>query len=517
MRTTALALFSLCAAASGGDSPRELVRKLLATFGEAERAALVDAIVAAAPDPREVAGWLAEGRAYAADVPTGWLERKVRGSDGKERPYLLHVPEGYEPAKRHRFLVDLHGGVSRPAPLTHGELEQMKFFWAEEAEARGWFLAIPAGERGAEWWTPVGTGNVLSILAEVRATYNVDENRVYAAGFSDGGSGSFHLALVAPSLLAGIVPLNGHVSVAQAGGLQVHLRALAGVPCYAVNTENDRLYPPASMKPIVDAMKELGARVTWREIAGYGHDPSYLPAERPAIVAWMDAAARDPQPRGVVWEGTGPARLGWLGVTEIGDAGNDADFPDVNPELPPGRVRIGIVIDQALMETELRIAEVQEGTPAQGVGLLAGDVVVGLDDADIGGMADLQAALRSKKHGDAFRIRVRRGEETLEKEGQFPEARPESAFRRGTPYGSLQATVKENVVDVRVRRIRSFDLLPCEPLFDLSKPVTVRVNGATVHEGPVAPDLRFLLERAAADGDRARIALARVRIEVKPH
>jgi predicted esterase len=514
MRTAALALFCLSAPAFAGDPPREIVRKVLAATDAAERAKLVDELVAAKPDPREAAKWFAEGRAYAADAPKGWLDRTVRGGDGKERPYILYVPEDYTPEKRYLFLVDLHGGVSRPL-LGHRELEQMTA-WADLAEDEGYFLAVPAGERGAEWWTAVGSGNVLSILLETRRAYNVDENRVFVTGFSDGGSGSFYLALTAPTPLAGAVPLNGSLPVAQAGGLQVHLRNLVNVPMYAVNTANDQLYPSVGMKPLFDALKELGARVTWRDVEGHGHDLGYLPEERPAIAAWMWDLRRDPQPRTVVWEGTAPGRVRWLAVTELGKTATEAPFPDVNPKLPPGRVRIGVVIDQAFEGPGLRVAEVQDGMPAAGIGIQAGDVIVGFDGKDVGELPQLAGLLRAKSFGDAFTIRLRRGEETVEKEGKFPDARPEEAFERGKPCGSIAAEVKEGaVVDVRASGVRAFELYLGEPLFDLAKPVTVRVNGETLHSGVVAPDLRFLAEQAAIDGDRTMVYLARLKVSVK--
>jgi len=515
MRIAALALLSLSAAVLADDAAPAIVRKLLATTDDEERTKLIEALVALKPDAREVARWFAQGRAYAADVPTGWLDLKVKGRDGKERPYLLYVPKDYAPEKKYGFLIDMHGGVSLPRTLTHRELDQMRFFWAGTAETDGWFLAIPSGEAGAEWWTDVGAGNVLSILDEARRTYNIDEDRVFATGFSDGGSGSFYLALVAPNRLAGIIPLNGHVAVAQAGGFQVHLRTLVNVPTYAVNTEKDQLYPPASMKPLIDALKDLGAPVTWREIAGFGHDPSYVPAERPAILAWIAATRRDPQPKRILWEGTAPCRIRWLNVAEVGDTTGAAEFPDVNPKLPPGRVRLGVVVDQEFVGEGVLVKQVQKDTPAAAAGIEPGDIIAGLDGSPIHDMADLQKTLRGKKFGDGFRILLRRREGTLDKEGTFPVAEPSEAFRREQPYGSIEAVVSGNVVEVRARRIRAFDVYLGEPLFDLSKPVTVRVNGKTLHEGVVAPDLGFLAGQASVDGDRSIVNLAELRIEVR--
>jgi PDZ domain/Phospholipase/Carboxylesterase len=512
MRTVAL-LLALSAVAVADDTAL-FVRRILSATDAADRAKLIDTLLAGKPDPREVAKRFQDGRAYEKDVPTGWLKRTVVGPDGKERDYLLFVPEGYDPGKRYPFLYDLHGGVSRTPAPDHDALADGDGVAVYAAQKDGFFLAVPAGEKGAEWWTNVGSGNVLAVLQETRRLYNVDENRVFATGFSDGGSGCFYLALAAPTPFAGIVPLNGHVAVAQAGGLQVHLRGFANVPIYAVSTTDDQLYPSASMKPIMDAMKELGVPLTWREIPDYGHDPSYLPEEMPAIADWLKERRRDPHPKSLVWEGAAPGRVRWLAVTALGER-KGTEFKDVNPKLPPGRVRVGITIDQEFEGPGLRVSEVQEGMPAATLGIEQGDIVVAFDGKDIGDITDLQGMLRGKTFGDAFKLRLQRGAETLEKEGKFAEARAEEAFRRGKPYGTIRAEAKENVVDVRADGILAFEVYLSEPLFDLGKPVVVKVNGATVHSGVVAPDLRFLVEQAVADDDRTMVYLARLLITVK--
>ncbi|MCK6459947.1 MAG: PDZ domain-containing protein [Planctomycetes bacterium] len=507
-------LLALAALAVADDDTGLLVGRILAATEPADRKRLVDALVAAKPDPREVARLFALGRAYAADVPTGWLERTVTGPDGKERDYLLFVPEGYDPLKRYPLLLDLHGGVSRTPAPDHAALADGDGVAVYAAQKGGFLLAIPAGEKGAEWWTDVGMGNVLGVLAETKRLYSVDEDRVFAAGFSDGGSGSFFLALAAPTLFAGVIPLNGHIGIAQAGGLQIHLRNLVNVPIYAVNTTEDQLYPSAAVRPAMEAMKGLGVPLTWREIAGYGHDPSYVPEEMPAIAEWLKERRRDPHPKVVVWEGAAPGRVRWLAVTALGER-KGAGFPDVNPKLPPGRVRIGVLIDQAFEGPGVRVEEVQDGYPARTMGLEQGDILVAFEGEDIGDITDLQSMLREKKFGDAFKLRFQRGAETIEKEGRFPDERPEDAFRRGKPSGAIRAEANENVVDVRADGIAAFEIYLGEPLFDLGKPVVVKVNGEVVHSGAVAPDLRFLVEQAAADDDRTMIYLARLKIALE--
>lgn len=509
----------LSTAAHGQDQPptvHDLVAKALASSKPEERSALVEAIVAARPDPEAVARELAAGRTYAADAPTGWMEKTILAKDGKERPYLLFVPPKHDPARRFRMVIEMHGGVSRPQTLTHAELAEMKESWGEQAEKDGWILAFPAGQTGATWWDPVGSGMVLSILRETKRTYDVDEDAVFATGFSDGGSGSWFLAAAHPTPFAGFIPLNGHPSVAGAGGVPVYLRNFLNRPVYAINTDQDSLYPSAALKPIFDAMKALGAPLVWHEVTGFGHDPSYIPQERPAILKWMDGVRRETDPKVVTWEGIdgAPSRVGWLRVAKVTGGSGVAPFAYVNPVLTDTRVRIGVAVDREFAGPGVRLTGVSAGSPAKDMDLRGGDVIVAIDGAEVADFAGLRRALAKKTFGDEIAVRAKRGEETIERKGRIPPAKSEPAFERDKPHGSLRAEAKGNRIEVTCLGIGSFDLFLSPRLVDLGKPVEVVVNGRAAFSGVVKPDLRFLLEQALADEDRSLVYRARLTVEV---
>ena len=471
------------------------------------------------PDFARVAALLAEGRSYGKDVQTGWLERTQLCSDGKERPYLLYVPADYDPTRRYRLVVELHGGVSRPALPSLEDLRGVRQMRGDHAEQHGYLLAIPAGEKKAEWWTDVGASNVLGIVAAVKRELNVDENLVFATGFSDGGSGSYYLALAHPTPFAGFEPLSGHVGVAAAGGLEVHLRGLRNKPIYAVNTDQDGLYPSAALKPVADAIQALGAPFVWREITGFGHDPSYLATEREPIWAWEQKVRRTPHPTTIVWEGTAsaPSRVHGLGRVRVAARpGGEAAFPDVNPLLPPGRPKLGINLDPEFTGEGVRIASVMKGSPAEAAGFETGDVIVGFDDAKITGPRDLRAALGAKKPGDGVRVKAKRGEAVVEKTATFPDAKPEPAFERGALWGAIEIVQKGNAFAVTTRDVAGFDLWLGVGAVDFAAPVVVTVNGTEVFQKVVAPDLGFLLERAVEDDDRTMLYGAGLSIEVPP-
>lgn len=463
-----------------------------------------------------IATRLANGREHRKDVPTGWLERAQRCPDGKDRPYLLYVPPDYDPAKAYRFVIELHGGVSRPQVLSKDDFEEMKQLRAAHAEEHAYLYAMPSGESGAEWWTPVGAGNVLGILDAVRRTWHVDRDRVFVTGFSDGASGSYYLALTHPTPFAGFVPLNGHLAVAQAGGLQVHLRTLLDRPVYAVNTDLDSLYPSVGVAPIADALKALGAPFQWHEVKGFAHDPSYLGTERAPIWAWEQGVVRDPRPRHLWWEGAAdaPSRVHGLGRVEVAATGKGPTFPDVNPALPPGRARLGVVVDTAWTGEGVRIAQVNEGSPAAAAGLAPGDVLVRVGDTAVRDARALRGALGAVAHGSTVRVEAKRGDATVTKDVTFPPETKEPAFRRTKPRGTVEVVRDGNAFTVACRDVKAFELWLEVGAVDFAAPVVVTVNGTVAHRGVVAKDLAFLVERAAEDDDPGMLYGARLRVAV---
>ena len=89
----------------------------------------------------------------------------------------------------------------------------------------------------------------------------------------------------------------------------------------------------------------------------------------------------------------GRARHVWLGIE-----GNDLSSADAMAMAQAGGARINQVL---------------EGSPAAVARFRAGDVVVAVDDHDVGSMSDLITALRLHLPGDAVSLVVRRGAETL--------------------------------------------------------------------------------------------------------
>jgi predicted esterase len=502
-----------------------------------EKAAeLIAGLIERGIEPHRVAQWLAQGRDYRADAPTGLRKVPVECADGKLREHFAWIPPTYTPARKHFLFVDLHGGVSRPqmipgeaffAPNPDGQA-MIDYMPGRVAMEHGGILLVPRGQAGATWWDNVGVGGVMDAIAQLKRQYNIDENRIFVGGFSDGASGSYYLALTHNTPFAGFVPLSGHPAVPQsAAGLQIHLHSLRNKPMYAVNADRDSLYPASSIEPIVEAMREIGVPVRYRTQLNMTHWPGYVPTERATIWEWMQESTRDPYPRELVWQTADEkfSGLHWLHITEIGDVGNNQRVPDANAQIMSGgRIILGIQIDQEYAGKGVKVSLVTDDSVAAAMGMKAGDIIIDIDGAPIGTIDDLRTALGGKTHGDTIRVVVDRpGTPTESAEmpltGEFPEARPVTVFSRTKLAASINATLdgwgeNGNTITVTCDNVAQFKLLLSPQTIDFERPVTVVVNGDALEPVTVKPDIAVMLRHARKDLDRTMIYAAELVVDV---
>ena len=494
-----------------------LIGELFNASTKIEQDRIIKSILNLTPEIEDVRNLLKRGKRYSKNVPIGWNVFENLCIDGIKRPYHIYIPEDYDPDKRYMVLFDLHGGVGREELIPEKKFKKRRSLWVKEAKREKFIYILPLGQKGAEWWTEVGAQNILSILKEVKRMYNVNENKVFVSGFSDGGSGSYYMALNHSTPFAGFLPLNGHPGVAQAGGNPVYLPNLSNKPLYVVNTGKDPLYPADKIKPYIEKMREAGAEVIFRVYKKIGHRLDYAKKEKPLMIEFMRETERNPFPSKLTWETASESlgRVHWIRIDSIADIGNNAEFKDYNPIIKTRRVKIGVYIDTKFKGEGVRIEKIAKNTLAESLKLRQGDVIIGLDDKKIKNIKDLREILSKKSPGDSVEIIITRDGERLIFKGRFKPFKPRPAFDREKLSGRIAAEVKGNRIDVRVKNIAKYTLFISRDQFDLSKDIEVYTNGRLSFKGRVKPNLEFILREAAENMDREMIYDNKIEIKVK--
>jgi polyhydroxybutyrate depolymerase len=195
--------------------------------------------------------------------------------DGPGR-YVAEVESG---GLVRRFLLVVPASAPDPAPLVlvfHGLTRSPEDIEATSgmsalAEQEGFVVAYPAGTGfPRRWLAAPGQGSqdvefVRDLVASISGAVSLDRDRVFAAGFSNGGGMAARLACDAADLVAAVGP----VSAAYPGGPCDPSRP---VPFVAIHGTADPIVPYEGVRGLLPAVEEVAAG--WAERNGCAPDPA---------------------------------------------------------------------------------------------------------------------------------------------------------------------------------------------------------------------------------------------------
>ena len=296
----------------------------------------VSQIIATGADFGAIWDRLKAGRSYGAqhggrlDMPTS--------DHGIRLDNVVEVPPDYDAARRWPVRVSLHGGVGREAP---GPGDQASRPLSNRIPGGSEIVIHPRAWAQSEWWTAGQVDNIAGLLDRVKRRYNADESHVYVTGISDGGTGVYFFGMRVATPWAACMPLNGHPSVlanpdAGADG-ELFSGNLVNCPMHIVNGGRDRLYPAASVAPLIDMFRRGGVPLEFQVYPEAGHDVSWWPEERARYEAFLASHARVAHPERVSWETERIDRyhrFRWLVINRLGTRSSDVRLDDLNSFAP---------------------------------------------------------------------------------------------------------------------------------------------------------------------------------------
>ena len=132
------------------------------------------------------------------------------------REYVLYVPNSYDGASPVPVLFNFHGfGGNASEFMNDADMRAV-------AESDTFILVYPQGSclEGSSHWNACPTGGdnksnaddlgfVESMINEISSQYNIDMERIYAAGYSNGGMMAYGLANYKSDLIAAVASVSG--------------------------------------------------------------------------------------------------------------------------------------------------------------------------------------------------------------------------------------------------------------------------------------------------------------------
>ena len=127
-------------------------------------------------------------------------------------PYRLFIPPGYDKSKPYPLVLWLHGaggaGTNNRAQISQDQIPGTHTWTKPQNQAKfPTFVLVPQSPTN---WISDGVESlspemllVLEILEAVRAEFNIDRTRIYVAGQSDGGVGTWNVITQRPDVFAG--------------------------------------------------------------------------------------------------------------------------------------------------------------------------------------------------------------------------------------------------------------------------------------------------------------------------
>lgn len=285
-----------------------LSQKLVTAFWQADtddaRALARQNLQDATNDVGTLYSWLREGPRYSSDVSLGLQKGRRKGSDGTHFPFVFIVPESYDPEKKYPLEFYLHGGISSPKSKSLVRWKK-NHFNAKRFEKLDQITVLPLAWNRAIWWQDSQAENLSGILRKIKKTYNIDDDRVYLSGVSDGGTGVYFYAFKQASEWAAFLPFIGSAAVLTnpkaGGGFPLNFENLTNAALYIVNGEKDRLYPITGIMPLINTLEKQNTNYSFTEIKDGGHNLNWLSAEIPKIMQFKQDNPRNTSPATLRW------------------------------------------------------------------------------------------------------------------------------------------------------------------------------------------------------------------------
>lgn len=257
-----------------------------------------------------------DGKALYKEIrkKSGYLPKKSQNysisfaiNDSTKTSFFVHLPKNYTPNKSYPLLFFLHGAV-RYNRLSDYQLASWVLFdwnryYTKYAEQNDVILVFPKGSEEFNWMTSDdGFFMIPKMVSFIKKALNVDDNKVFVSGHSNGATGSFSYLMKQPTLFAGFYGFNTYPKVFTGGTFVENIKNRSFIN---FSTDEDYYYPPNANDDFTQLMNSINADYKEFRYNGFPHSfPQFDESESAYRILFADLLKRQRNafPKEISWE-----------------------------------------------------------------------------------------------------------------------------------------------------------------------------------------------------------------------
>ena len=227
-------------------------------------------------------------------------------NDTVNTSYFIHLPKNYKPENKYSVLVVLHGAVRGTSLSEYETVSNLKYFnrfYTKYADINNVILVFPKADKNFNWMlNDAGFFMVPKIVKQIKTVLNIDNNKVFVSGHSNGATGSFSYLVKQPSPFAGFYGFNTQPKVYTGGTFIQNVLARSFVN---FSTDQDYYYPPNANDSLNVLMANIKADYKDYRYNGFPHWFPEFDESEPAHKILFDdilKRKRNPFPKTIEWE-----------------------------------------------------------------------------------------------------------------------------------------------------------------------------------------------------------------------
>lgn len=228
-------------------------------------------------------------------------------NDTTNTSYLVHLPKNYNPKNKYPALIFLHGAV-RFSSLSAYQIPQQILggwnrYYTKYASLNDVILIFPSANKTYNWMTnDDGFFIIPKLVEQLKTAVNLDDNKIFISGHSNGATGSFSYLMKQPTQFAGFYGFNTQPKIYTGG---TFVENILNRSYLNFSTDQDYYYPPNANDSLSKLMNSINVDYKDYRYNGFPHwFPQFDESEPAYKILFSDLIKRVRKsfPEKVTWE-----------------------------------------------------------------------------------------------------------------------------------------------------------------------------------------------------------------------